>query len=191
MVLDSTGLACALALFAASIGACLSSASLRAGARLYLRFAAMLFAALAASFPLGLSGVASLLVLPLSAGALLVAGLALSAAPFAVFTASLTLVLGLACGLGAALTDMRLLAVLPAMVAGLVILGAGLKRAEIIAALAGAALILAALSCWNDNAPGGVFLFCAAALVGLARPAPGNQLLRSSNKAWRGAIKLP
>jgi hypothetical protein len=173
MPFDSLGLLCAVALFAASIGAWLLSAALRAGARLYLRFAAMLFAALSATFPLGFSGIASLLLLPLAAGALMIAALARFGAPQSAFVASLTLILGLACGLAAPLSGIILLALFPVTVAGLVIIATGLNRGDIIAALAGAALVLSALSSWNESAQGGLFLFCAAALLGLARPSLG------------------
>src|SRR5690348_13722436 len=99
MAFDSLGLLCALALFAASIGAWLLSTPLPAGARLYLRFAAMLFAGLAASFPLGLASAVSLFLLPLAAATLMIASLARSAAPLPVFAASLVLSSGLGFGL--------------------------------------------------------------------------------------------
>jgi hypothetical protein len=189
MVLDSPGLLCALTLFAAGIGAWLLSATLRAGARIYLRFAAMLFAALAISFPLGFSAVAALLLLPLAAGALVIAVRAQLAASLPVFTASLTLVLGLACGLGACLSGIGLLALVPTSLAGLVIIASGLNRGDVIAALAGAALALSALSSWNEDAQGGMFLFCAAALLGLARPrnSRANPLGARDFAAWAGA----
>lgn len=166
MAFDSLGLVCALALFAASIAAWQLSAPLRAGSRLYLRFAAMLFAALAASFLLGLSGVTLLFVLPLAASALMIA--ALVRVP--VFAASPLLILGLAFGLAALLSGLVLLALLPTAVAGLVIFAAGLNRGEIMAALAGVALVMAALVAWNESAQSGAFLFSAASLLGLARP---------------------
>ena len=185
MLFDSLGLVCALTLFAGSIAAWQLSAGLRARSRLYLRFAAMLFASLAVSFPLGLSDIALLFVLPLAASALMIA--ALGRLP--VFAASLALVLGLGFGLAALLSGLVLLALLPAAVAGFVIFAAGLNRGEIMAALAGIALLISALVAWSATAPGGVFLFCAASLLGLARPHPSsseNQLLRSSNSALRG-----
>jgi len=182
---DSLGLFCALALFAASIGAWLLSAPLPARARLYLRFAAMLFAGLSVSFPLGLASAVSLLLLPLAAATLMIAGLARLAAPLPVFAASLALMLGLGFGLAALLSGMVLLALLPATAAGLVIIAASLNRGDMIAALAGMAVTLSALALWNDNARDGVFLFCAASLLGLAWRSE-NQLLRSSNSALRG-----
>jgi hypothetical protein len=170
MAFDSLGLLCAFALFAASIGAWVLSAPLRAGARLYLRFAAMLFASLAVSVPLGLAGIVSLFVLPLAAGALMIAALARFAAPLPVFAVCLALISSLGFGLAALLSGMVLLALLPATAAGLVIIAASLNRAEIIAALAGTALLLSALASWDESMQSGTLLFCAAALLGLARP---------------------
>jgi hypothetical protein len=169
MAFDSLGLVCALALFAASIGAWLLSAPLPASARLYLRFAAMLLAGLAASFPLDLSGAVLLFILPLAAASLMIASLARFAGPLPVFVASLALISGLGFGLGALLSGMVLPALLPATAAGLVITAASLNRGDILAALAGAAMVAGALASWNESALAGVFLFCAAALVGLAR----------------------
>jgi len=166
MAFDSLSLVCALALFAASIAAWQLSAGSRAGSRLYLRFAAMLFAGLAASFPLELSSVALLFLLPLAASALMIA--ALGRMP--VFAASLLLILGLGFGLAALLSGLVLLALLPAILASLVILAAGLNRGEIMAALAGIALLMSAFVAWTQSAQSGVFLFSAASLLGLARP---------------------
>jgi hypothetical protein len=177
MAFDSLGLLCALALFAASIGAWLLSAPLPAGARLYLRFAAMLFAGLAVSFPLDLSGAVSLFILPLAAATLMIVSLARFAGPAPVFAASLALVLGLGFGLAALLSGMVLLALLPATAAGLVISAASLNRGDMLAALAGAAVVAGALASWNENARSGVFLFCAAALVGLARSSSARSAL--------------
>src|ERR1700749_714198 len=109
MNFDSLGLVCALALFASSVGAWLLSAPLRAAARIYLRFAAMLFVALSVCFPLGVGAVASLFLLPLAAAALMVAALARFATPLHVFVASLVLILGLGFGLAALLSGMVLL----------------------------------------------------------------------------------
>src|SRR6185503_20132121 len=170
MPFDSLGLLSALALFAAGIATWFSSAGLRAGARIYLRFAAMLFTALCAAYPLGLVGAASLLLLPLAAGALVIAAMARFASPLPVFTASLVLILGLACGLAAPLTGLFLMALVPTAIAGLIVMAASLNHGDGIAGLAGTALALSALSSWNHSAQAGLFLFCAAALLGLSRP---------------------
>jgi hypothetical protein len=170
MAVDSLGLVCALALFASSIGAWALSAPMRAAARIYLRFAAMLFAALSVSFPLGVGAVASLFLLPLAAGALMVAALARFATPLHAFVASLVLILGLGFGLAALLSGMALLALLPAILAGLVILATGLNRIDVIGGLAGTALLMSALASWDAGVQPGMMLFCAASLLGLARP---------------------
>jgi len=185
MAFDSLGLLCALTLFATAIGAWRLSTPLPAGARLYLRFAAMLLAALAVSFPLGLAGAVSLFLLPLAAAALMVASLS----PLPVFAASVVLISGLGLGLSALLSGMVLLALLPATAAGLVIVAANLNRGDMLAALAGVAVAVGALASWNENAQGGMFLFCAASLLGLARPPASrreSQLLRSKSSALRG-----
>src|SRR5258706_12851164 len=98
MAFDSLGILAACLLFAASVGAWRLAAPLRAGARLYLRFCAALFAALAVSLPLGLSDIVSLFLLPLGAASLMIAALARFAAPLSVFAASLVLISGLAGG---------------------------------------------------------------------------------------------
>jgi hypothetical protein len=119
----------------------------------------------------------------------MIASPARHATPLPVFAASLALMLGLGFGLAALLSGMVLLALLPATAAGLVIMAASLNRADILAALSGVAVTLSALALWSENALAGVFLFCAASLMGLARPRSGraeNQLLRSSNSALRG-----
>src|SRR5580704_5882501 len=103
MTFDSLGVVAACALFASSIGAWNLSAPMRARARLYVRFSAMLFAALAASFPVGVSDAAALFLLPLAAAALVIAALARFARPLPVPAASLALIAGLAGGLAALL----------------------------------------------------------------------------------------
>jgi hypothetical protein len=53
--------------------------------------------------------------------------------------------------------------------------------------LAGSSLLAAGLVFLQQGADAALLLFCAAALVGLARP----QLLRSSSSAMRGSRALP
>ena len=170
MVLDSLGLLCALALFAATIGAWRLSGALPAGSRLYLRFAAMLFAGLAVSFPLGLSGAVSLFLLPLAAAALMIASLARSAAPLPVSAASLALITGLCGGLAAMLWGGAMLAAGPAMAASLAIAAVALNSIALIPVLAGTALLASVLVFLEAGAPSAMLLFLAAALVGLANP---------------------
>jgi hypothetical protein len=170
MAFDSLDMICALALFGAAVGAWLLSADLRAGARLYLRFAAMLFAGLAAARLLGLADVAALFLLPLGAASLMISSLARFARPLPVFAASLALVVALAGGLGALVSGLAMPALIPMMVFALAIIAASLNGIAVIPVLAGAALLASGMALLEQGARAGMFLFCAAALVGLAKP---------------------
>lgn len=170
MAFDSLGVAAACALFAACVGAWRLAAPLRASARLYLRFAAMLFAALAAAGLLGLADTAVLFLLPLGAASLMVAALARFATPLPVFAASLVLILGLVGGFSALLSGATMLALAPVMLAGFAVMASGLNGAAAIPVLAGAALLGSSLLLLEQGARAGLFLFCAAAVVGLAKP---------------------
>ncbi|HMH66252.1 MAG TPA: hypothetical protein VK515_11720, partial [Rhizomicrobium sp.] len=127
MAFDSLDILAAGALFVASVGAWRLAAPLCAGARLYVRFSAMLFAALAVSLPPGLSDIAALFLLPLGAASLMIAALARFAAPLPVVAASLVLISGLAGGLAALLSGAIMLALTPVMFAGLAIIAAALN----------------------------------------------------------------
>jgi hypothetical protein len=171
MAFDSLDILAAVVLFAASVGAWLWAAPQRSRTRLYLRFSAILFAALAVSAPLVIAGIMALLLLPLGAASLMIAALARFARPLPVFAASLALIVGLAGGLGALLSGATILALAPVMVAGLAVIAAALNGVAIIPVLAGAALLASGLVFQEQSAQAGLFLFCAAALVGLASPA--------------------
>jgi len=177
MAFDSPDIFAALALFAACVGAWRLSAPMRVGARLYLRFAAMLFAALGAAAPLGLGDVAALFLLPLGAALLMVSALAQFARPLPVFAASLALVLALAGGLAALLSGFAMLALVPVIVASLAVIAASLNGVAALPMLAGASLLAAGLAFLEQGARAGLFLFCAAALVGLARPGQARSAL--------------
>src|SRR3954469_3805224 len=99
MAFDSLQLLCACALFAASIGSWWMTGTLPARARLYLRFAAVLLAAVAASVPLGISNETAMFLLPLAGVSLMIAALARFAAPLPVLVTTLVLVASLAGGL--------------------------------------------------------------------------------------------
>ncbi|HWX90937.1 MAG TPA: hypothetical protein VNY75_11555 [Rhizomicrobium sp.] len=170
MAFDSLDILAALGLFTACIGAWLLAAPLRVAARLYLRFAAMLFAALGAAVPLGLADIAALFLLPLGAASLMVSALAQFARPLPAFAASLALVAALAGGLAALLSGMPLFALAPAMLAGLAVIAAALNSVAAVPVLAGASLLASGLVLLEQGARAGLFLFCAAALVGLAKP---------------------
>ena len=184
MTFDSLGLPAACALFTACVSAWLLSAPLRSAARLYLRFAAMLLSSLAVARLAGLADVAALFLLPLSAASLMVAALALFARPLPLFAISAALMIALAGGLAGLLSGLAVLALLPVIFAGLAIIAASLNGMAVIPLLAGAALLAAGLAFLQEGAQAGLFLFCAAALVGLAKP----QLLRSTTSAMRGTL---
>ncbi len=103
------------ALFFACVSAWLLSAPLRAGARLYLRFGAMLLASLGVARLVGLADVAALFLLPLGAASLMVAALALFARPLPVFAITLALVIALAGGLAGVVSGFFVLALAPTL----------------------------------------------------------------------------
>lgn len=181
---DSLNLIAAAALFAAAVGTWWLSVPLRSRERLYLRFAAVLLAALAASVPFGLADVTVLFLLPLAAGALMVSTLA---GVLPVGLAALVLVLALAGGLAALVTGLWPLALLPVVLAGLVVMAAAINSLALMPALAGASLLAAGLVFVEQGVRAGLMLFAAAALIGLTRP----QLLRSSSSAMRPRRAVP
>ena len=169
MVLDSFNSLCAGVLFAASVGAWITTGSLPARARLYLRFAAVLLACVAASLPLGIANETALFLLPLASASLMIAALARFAAPLPVLAASLALVASLTGGLGAMLWSAPMLALTPVTVAGLAIIAAALNGMAVTACLAGLALLGSGLALLEQGGGGGFLLLCAAALVGCAQ----------------------
>ncbi|HVW73472.1 MAG TPA: hypothetical protein VHC39_07520 [Rhizomicrobium sp.] len=188
MAFDSSLDICAAgALFAAAIGAWGLAAPLPARARIYLRFATVLFSALAVSVALGMADIAALLLLPLASSALLVAALARFAKPLPIFPASLVLVLGLAGGLGALVSGHAMLALVPVIFASLGIIAAALNGVALMPVLAGGSLLASGLAFVEQGTRAGLLLLCAAALIGLAKA----QLLRSSSSAMRGEAARP
>ena len=189
MAFDSLGILAALTLFCACVSAWLLTAPLRPAARLYLRFASMLFAALGVARLVGLADVAGLFLLPLGGASLMVAALALFARPLPVFAIAAVLVIALAGGLAGLVSGVWVLALAPVVFAGLAIIAASLNGIAAIPVLAGASLLAAGLAFLEQGAQAGMFLFCAAALVGLAKPSalaiqkqrhagPGNASIR-------------
>jgi len=191
MAVDSLNLLSAGVLFAAGVAAWILSAPLRAGARLYLRFAAVLFAALAVSVPLGLSSAVIALLLPLAAGALMVASFVLFAAPLPPLAASIALTATLGCGFAAMLSGTVMPALAAVLFAGLCIITVALNAVAVIAVLSGTALLASGLVLLERGAADALLLFSAAALIGLARQSGEAQLLRSSTSALRGQSMLP
>lgn len=170
MGLDSLHTAAAAALFAACVGSWLITGSLPARARLYLRFAAVLLAAIAVSVPVGISDDTALFLLPLAGASLMIAALARFAAHLPVLAATLALVASLVGGMSAMLWNFPMLALTPVIVAGLAIIAAALNSTVIIPCLAGIALLGSGLAYLEQGACNGFLLLCAAALVGLAKP---------------------
>ena len=175
-------------MFAAAVGAWWLSAPLKSRERLYLRFAAVLLAALAASVPFGLADVTVLFLLPLAAGALMVCTLA---GVLPVGLAALVLVLTLAGGLAALVTGLWPLALLPVVLAGLVVIAAAINSLALMPALAGANLLAAGLVFVEQGVRAALLLFAAAALMGLAPRLAPSQLLRSSSSAMRPRRAVP
>jgi len=169
MVFDSLQLLFAVVLFAASIGSWWITGALPARARLYLRFAAVLLAAIAASVPLGISNETALFLLPLTGASLMIAALARFAAPLPVLVATLALVASLVGGMGAMLWNLPMIALTLVMIAGLAIIAAALNGTAIMAFLAGVALLGSGLALIEQGAGSGFLLFAAAALVGLVK----------------------
>jgi hypothetical protein len=183
---DSLPLACAVVLFAACAGSWLIAAPLPARARLYLRFAAVLFAAIAVSVPLRMSDDVAVFLLPLASASLAIAALARFAAPLPVLVTTLALVASLFAGLFAMLLGMPMLALVLVIISGLTIVAAALHDTAIMACLAGLSVLGAGLVLLEQGSGGGFLLFAAAALMGATRSKTGrknNQLLRSSNSA--------
>ncbi len=171
MAFDSLDIFAACALFCACVSAWLMAGGMRARARLYLRFAAMLLASLAAAEAAGLADIAALVALPLGAASLMISTLARFARPLPVFAASLVLALGLAGGLGALVSGTAVLALAPMMVFASAIIAASLNSVAVIPVLAGVSLLASCLALLQGGAHAGVFLLCAAAVGGLAKRA--------------------
>jgi hypothetical protein len=180
MILDSLQIAAACALFAASAGSWWMTASLPARARLYLRFAAMLLAAIAVSVPSGISDDVALFLLPLAAASLMIAALARFAAGLPVLIVTLALVASLAGGMSAMLWNVPVLALGPVIFAALAIVAAALNGTAVMACLAGTALLGSGLALLEAGAGSGFLLLCAAALVGLAKPIAGKSAKKSA-----------
>lgn len=181
MAFDSLALIAAVALFGASIAAWVLVAPFKSASRLYLRFAAVLLAALSVTYLAGLGDIAALFLLPLACVSLALSALARFARPLRNVATTLALITSLASGLAAMLSGIWILALMPVALAALVIVAASLNSMALVAALSGIALFASGLAVLQ-GAQTGALLFLAAGLLGLSRP----QLLRSTSKAWRG-----
>lgn len=172
-----------MALFAAAVGAWWLSAPLRSRERLYLRFAAMLLAALAASVPVGLADMTVLFLLPLAAAAVMVSTLARFDRVLPVGLAALAMVLALAGGLAALVSGLWPLALLPVMIAGLGVIAAAINSMALLPVLAGTSLLAAGLAFAEQGARAGLLLFAAAALIGLVPRFRNSQAMRYRARA--------
>ncbi|MEO8301425.1 MAG: hypothetical protein ABI608_06520, partial [Rhizomicrobium sp.] len=171
------------ALFAASLASWWMTGSLPARARLYLRFAAVLFAAIAVSVPFGMSDYVALFLLPLAGVSLMIAALARFAAALPGLIATLALVAGLAGGISAMLWNFPMLALAPLTFAALAIIAAALNGTAIMACLAGVALLGSALVLLEQGSGSGFLLFAAAALLGLAKPGARERQIQPAKKS--------
>lgn len=172
MVSDSPGLLLsATALLTASIWTWFLAAPFRPAARVNLRFAAMLLAAVAIAAPLARVGdVAALVVLP-------PAGAALALASLALFTrrppaaAGIAPAAALAAGLCAVVSASPMLTAIPVALAAFVISLVALQDLAWIAALSGVLLLASVFAFLREGSGPGLLLFSAAALLGLVRSA--------------------
>jgi hypothetical protein len=172
----------ALLLFASAVIAWMLSAGARASSRINIRFAAMLFAALAAARAIGmalpqfqaLAPAVGLIAASLGSVALTLGLFALLARPLPPLAASLALALGLGAGLAAALSGepayalgCQMLGVCLTIAVGLNSFAASAGRASL-ALLTAAALVCGGLGLM-DGAIMIAELFFAAGLIGAAR----------------------
>jgi hypothetical protein len=138
----------------------------------YMRFAALLFAALALAcctqvqVP-GLGNAVALMILPLGGATLGLFSLARFGRKLPAFPATLLLSASLACGLGALLGGTAILALLPLALGGLVVIFASLHRMALIAALSGMLLVAAACAFTIAGTSMATLSLLAAALFGL------------------------
>lgn len=172
MISDSPLLLLSAALLLAiAVAAWLLVAPLRPGARVNLRFAAMLLAAIAIAAPLPRIGDAVVLV------ALPPAAAALSLAALAMFTSHMPAAAGIApalallAGLGAIIAAAPMLAAIPVALAAFVIIAVALQDLAWIGALSGVLLLASLFAFLAGGAGAPLLLFAAAALLGLIRSA--------------------
>jgi hypothetical protein len=186
MVFDSSLLIAAALLLGASVFAW------RAGPHDYLRFAAILFAALAVAAVLqsGVPGLApaladavALIVMPLGGAALGLFAVARFAKPLPPLAATAALAASLCGGIAALVTGDPLAALLPLALAGVAIVFAALYRLAPVAALSGGLLFAGACAFAGDGAGRAALSLFAAGLFGLSA-----QRLSSSSRAERPAV---
>lgn len=160
----------ALLLLAAAVASWFVALAARPAARVQLRFAAVLFSAIAADLfvPPPASSAVVLLVLPIALAVLALgtaAGIARPAPPAFASAALAGVCLG---ALGAVVTGMAALALAPAVVAAMA-MAAVCVRAPSLSGVAAALCFAAAISAFaRDGAQAAMALFCAAGVLGLS-----------------------
>jgi hypothetical protein len=165
----------ALVLLLGSAAAWIAAGGAPVRAQIYLRLAAVLYAALSAAEALHLAPAAVTdITATLGSAALCIAAFAAFRRAPRPLTASLVLVLAAICGIGAAATDWRVMAAAPQVVSGLftfLIARPGLwRRASVYLALAALSIFAAAAAALASGtaARAGLLLFAAAGVVGVA-----------------------
>ena len=139
----------------------------------YLRFAAMLFAALALAccaqiYVPGLDHAVALMILPLGGATLGLFALARFGRKLPALPATLLLTASLACGLGALLEGTAILALIPLALGSLAVIFASLHRMALIAAFSGMLLFAAACAFTIAGTSVATLSLLTAALFGLS-----------------------
>jgi hypothetical protein len=170
--------ALAVMLLAASIAGWIAVADGPPAARAYVRFACVLYAALAAASAIGaqLAGAVTLIVSACAPVLLAIAHRIVFRAPVAASIAASVLVVGCIAGMTAAATNIAVLSFAPLSVSVLVIIANSLRdfsdrRGPAIQAIASAAALLAGASAFaagGEAAQPALILFSAAGLLGIA-----------------------
>lgn len=135
----------------------------------YLRFAAMLLAAVAAAYlsrQPGLAAAAGLIALPLAGAALGLSALARAGVKLPQLPATLVLAGAFASGLGALFTGTVMAALLPLALGGIAMTAASLKDGFSLAAMAGFLILCAAAAGFSDGLGAASLSLLAAGLFG-------------------------
>jgi hypothetical protein len=165
--------ASAALLLVAAVAAWFTALGARPAARVQIRFASVLFAALAASVFTAAASVVALIVLPIGASVLALGCAAGFGRPLMPSLAAMLLALVVLAALTAAVTGWRAFALTPAAIALVVVAMAcarqiGERQLAALQGLASAACLLAALSAFALEGAGmPLLLFAAAGLLGL------------------------
>jgi hypothetical protein len=167
--------ALAVMLLAASIAGWIAVTDVPPDARAYVRFACVLYAALAAASAIGaqLAGAVTLIVSACAPVLLAIAHRIVFRAPVAASIAASVLMFGCIAGMTAAATNITALSFAPLSVSVLVIIANSLRdfsdgRRPAIQAIASATALLAGASAFAAGGEAAMMLFSAAGLLGIA-----------------------